>query len=39
LIAGVNDANQGNYAEVTPGSTTLHLGCLSSLVMSSQHLE
>ena len=39
LIAGVSDANHGNYAQVTPGSTTLHLGCLSSLVMSSQDLE
>ena len=39
LLAGVNDANQGNYAKVTPGSTALHLGGLSSLVLSSQQLK
>jgi cyclomaltodextrin glucanotransferase len=39
LLAGVNSANAGNYAKVTAKSTTLHLGRLSSLVLSSEHLE
>jgi hypothetical protein len=39
LISGVNDANRGNYAQVTPGATKLHLDCLSSLVLSSQQME
>jgi hypothetical protein len=39
LLAGVNSANAGNYAKVTAKSTTLHLGCLSSLVLSSQQMK
>jgi cyclomaltodextrin glucanotransferase len=39
LLAGVNSANAGNYARVTAKSTTLHLGCLSSLVLSSQQMK
>jgi glycosidase len=39
LLAGANSANRGNYVKVTAKGTTLHLGCLSSLVLSSQHLE
>jgi glycosidase len=39
LIAEVNSANRENYAKVTAKSTTLHLGCLSSLVLSSQQVE
>ena len=39
LLAGVNGANQENYAKVTPGSATLHLGWLSSLVLSSRQLK
>jgi cyclomaltodextrin glucanotransferase len=36
LLAGTSQANAGSYARVTPGGTTLHLGPLSSLVLSSQ---
>jgi cyclomaltodextrin glucanotransferase len=39
LLAGVNSANAGNYVKVSGKATTLHLGCLSSLVLSSQKLE
>jgi glycosidase len=39
LLAGANSANAGNYAKVTAKSTTLHLGCLSSLVLSSQQMK
>ena len=39
LLAETNRANAGNYAKVTPARTTLHLGPLSSLVLSSQPME
>jgi glycosidase len=39
LISAVNDANRTNYAETGSSSITLHLGPLSSLVLSSKEPE
>ena len=39
LLAGANNANKESYAKVTSRSVTLHLGCLSSLVLSAKKLE
>ena len=39
LLAGTSDRNAANYAKVAPARTTVHLGPLSSLVLSSQQMQ
>jgi cyclomaltodextrin glucanotransferase len=39
LISAANDANRDNYAETSSNSVTLHLGPISSIVLSSEEPE